>query len=214
MSPAPGPNTPRPPQNRLGSLFTILLVVLMLLLVVNFFNYNGSSTEDHNFQNLRRLAYEGEVDSIKFVGEARVEAKVHHVGAAEGDAWDVPVPEYAKTELSDMERLVARDVAPVDLPTVVSHVHDGSWRILSGYTMNGLATGLTGVFVEYMVSGQSHWASVTGLPADPALPRSSPSSGRSAWTSSRRRSATRAASATSRPPTSGRACCSPSCRGC
>src|SRR5262249_25676563 len=130
MSPAPGQapgqKPVRPPQNRMGSLFTLLLVLVMVLLVVNFFN-DSTVSEDHNFQNLRRLAYQGEVTSIKFVGETRVEAKVHRLGTSE-ETWDVPVPEYAKTELAEMERLVARRVDHLSLPEVLGQVQTGKWR--------------------------------------------------------------------------------------
>src|SRR5688572_7414198 len=102
MAPAPG-NAPRPQPSRFGSLFTILLVLAMVLLIVNYFNYDAGTLEARNFQNLRRLAYEGEVESIKFIGDARVEAKVHRAGSTELETWEVPVPESAKTELPELE---------------------------------------------------------------------------------------------------------------
>ena len=82
MAPAPG-NAPRPTPSRFGSLFTILLVLAMVLLIVNYFNYDAATAEARNFQNLRRLAYEGDVEAIKFIGDTRVEAKVHRAGVTE-----------------------------------------------------------------------------------------------------------------------------------
>src|SRR5258705_8517885 len=124
MAPAAG-NAPRPTPSRFGSLFTILLVLAMVLLIVNYFNSDAATAEARNFQNLRRLAYEGDVEAIKFIGDTRVEAKVHRTGVTEPETWDVPVPEYAKTQLPDLEQLVARDVHAVTLADLKGMLADG-----------------------------------------------------------------------------------------
>ncbi|HEX5010328.1 MAG TPA: ATP-dependent zinc metalloprotease FtsH [Planctomycetota bacterium] len=167
MAPAPG-NAPRPQPSRFGSLFTILLVLAMVLLIVNYFNYDAASAEARNFQNLRRLAYEGDVETIKFVGDTRVEAKVHRSGVTEAETWDVPVPEYAKSQLPDLEQLVARDVHPVTLADLQGMLSGGK-RLISGYTLNEPAPGLTGLYVELMDGGQSRWFKILGERGDPAI---------------------------------------------
>ena len=169
MSPAPA-KPPRPQPNRLGSLFTVLLVLAMVVLIVNYFSIPLPELEARNFQNLRRLAYQGDVDSIKFVGEARLEAKVRRPGLAEPEAWEVPVPEYAKEQLPELERLVAREVHRVALPDMLAAVAAGRSRVLAGYTLNEAdpSSGLTGLYLEYMESGQVHWAAITGDPKDSA----------------------------------------------
>jgi cell division protease FtsH len=168
MSPAPG-TPPRPQPGRLGSLFTILLVLGMVILIVQYFSYPLGDREARNFQNLRRLAYEGEIESITFVGETRLEARVHREGLAEAETWDVPVPEHAKDELPELERLVARKVSPIPLAESVARIAEGQWRVLSGYVLGSPPAGQTGLYLEYMFEGKTLWAAVTGDPAEPAL---------------------------------------------
>jgi cell division protease FtsH len=170
MAPAPG-NAPRPQPSRFGSLFTILLVLAMVLLIVNYFNYDAGTLEARNFQNLRRLAYEGEVESIKFIGDTRLEAKVHRAGSTEQETWEVPVPESAKSELPELERLVAREVHRVALADMLKALEAGNWRLISGYTLNEPPPGLTGLYVQVMEGGQSRWAAITGDAKDPELAR-------------------------------------------
>ncbi len=168
MSPAPG-NAPRPQPGRLGSLFTILLVLGMVMVIVQYFSAPLADREARNFQSLRRMAYQGDVDSVTFVGETRLEARVRREGLAEPEKWDVPVPEHAVEELPVLERLVARRVEPVLLTDTVARVADGRWRVQSGYLLDAPPAGLTGLYLEYLFDGQTRWGAVSGDPKDPAV---------------------------------------------
>jgi len=170
---------PRPP-SRLGGLLTICLVVVMGILVVQHFNGSFGDPSERTFQNVRRLAYEGRVTHIKFIGDTRLDATIQR-GLRDGagldvgkeEVWEnVQVPGYAKEELGQLEQLVQRDVirglVSVD-DLITNAAPNGTWRVLDGYTLNNPAPGETGLYVQYAVGGDVKWAAITGSKADPRL---------------------------------------------
>ena len=164
----PGAKPPRKEPSRFGGLLTLLLVLAMALLVMKGFQL-PSGADYKNFQNLRRLAFQGDVEQITIRGDRVVDAKVVWKGSTE--QWEsVPVPRYATDELSELEHMVDREISPNStLAEAAERVRAGSWRIVDGYTINEPLDGYSGLFIEYTVNGQSYWAHLKGQHRDPAI---------------------------------------------
>jgi cell division protease FtsH len=167
----PTPQPPRPPTSRLGGLFTLLLVLAMVVLVIKQFGATGADVDERSYQRLRHLAYLGQVESLTFIGDSRIDAKVKRVDGQSEDWEGVQVPEHSRTELSELERLVARDVGQLtsidDLVSLASQ--PGGLTILDGYTVNDPPAGQTGMFVQYLDGMDARWAAVRGSPTDERL---------------------------------------------
>jgi cell division protease FtsH len=146
-----------------------LLVVAMVFIIVKQFSYDVDAAGERNFQALRRLAYLGNVDEIKVIGTARIDAKVRRPGNSTVETWDgVQVPEYAVEELGELERLVARELSWLTIEDLsrMTGEGDGSLNVLGGYTVNDPLPGQTGLYVEYMDAGESLWAGISGSKGD------------------------------------------------
>jgi len=161
--PTPSAKPPRKEPGRMGSAMTLVLIVTMMFLIWKGVQTPSDGGDDRNFQNLRALAYKGEVEHLKIRGERAIDAVVIYDGKRQN--WDgVQVPEYAKDELSELQALVDRYVeTSVTLEAAAQHVADGSWRLVQGYTINDpTLDGQTGLFINYMTNGQSKWAHLRG----------------------------------------------------
>jgi cell division protease FtsH len=168
----PTPKPPKAPPSRAGSMLTMLLVLAMVFLLIRQFNYDPSVAQVQTFAHLRRLAYEGNVEEIKFYGKARIDAKVHRGRDLTTETWtSIQVPEYATDELLDLERLVARDIdkSTIYISDLTSNVASSRWRVIDGYTMADPSDGLTGLYVQYLEGGQAYWAAIRGDRMDDRL---------------------------------------------
>ena len=197
MTDSPGPDSsnkspggprrdepPRPPP-RMGGFLTVTLVVLMVFLIMKALGPADGAASGKTFQNLMKLAYQGRVERVTFVGDTKVDAIVDLEAQrpaagptpdaadderqALDEKWhDVRVPEHAReTQLAELQRLVARDVKNVSLAELVTEHASGRWRVVDGYTIGAdswasVPRGETGLYVEYMVGGKTVWARVLG----------------------------------------------------
>jgi cell division protease FtsH len=153
-------------------MLTILLVVFMVVLIVKQFDASDDADGERNFQTLRRMAYLGNVDSVTFYGEGRIDAVVRGADGLPAEQWEgIQVPEYATGELADLERLVAREVHQLPVGDLAKVVADGGEgvRLLGGYTVNDPPDGYTGLFVQYRDGGETRWASIRGSRGDPGV---------------------------------------------
>ena len=139
----------------------VFLMVVMVFLVMKSFTEQTGETDQHTFQSLRRSAYEGRLEQAVFYGEDRIDATVR-LEDNTLEQWEaVPVPEYARETLGKIEDLVARGrLESISLEDMVARVSDGTWRVVDGYTLNDPPADSTGVYLQYMRGGESHWADV------------------------------------------------------
>ncbi len=158
----------------------VALVVVMAFFIIQRFREPYGDPAERTFQNVRHLAYEGRVTRIKFIGDTRLDATIHRnqrdATGFEGpkeEVWeDVQVPGYAKDQLTDLERLVDRDVihGTVTMDDLQANVASGNWRVLDGYTLSDSGPDETGLYAQYSVGGDTRWAAIAGNKADPRLP--------------------------------------------
>jgi cell division protease FtsH len=153
-------------------MLTILLVVFMVILIVKQFDASEDGDGERTFQTLRRMVYLGNVESVTFIGEGRIDAVMRREDGMPSEQWEgVKVPEYATGELADLERLVAREIHLLPVADLRRMSVDGTTdlRVLGGYTVNDPPDGLTGLFVHYRDGGETKWASIRGGRSDSAV---------------------------------------------
>ncbi len=176
---APKNQPPRPP-GRLGGVLMFGLVLLVIYLVIQHFSESYGDPAERTYQNLRHLAYEGRVTHIKFIGDTRLDATIRRdqrdatgFESQKEEVWEgVQVPGYAKDELTELERLVDRDVirgGMVGVDDLLHNAASGRWRVLDGYTLADPPADETGLYVQYSVEGDTKWAAIAGNKADPRL---------------------------------------------
>jgi len=160
-----GPKDPRREPSRMGGMLMVVLVVTMVFLILKAFNQRPPGAQDRTFAALQLAAYQGRVESMRFIGDMRVDANVR-MPTPEGDTlvemWDaVPVPEFATEDLAELERLVARRLeTDVTLADLQRSVASGQWSVVEGYTLNDDPTPRTGLYVHYMRGSESNWAAI------------------------------------------------------
>ncbi|HTE05617.1 MAG TPA: ATP-dependent zinc metalloprotease FtsH [Planctomycetota bacterium] len=170
--PAPGTPPVKSPPSRFGTVLTILLVVMMVVVIISHFSTALDDGHDRTWQNVMRLAYQGSLTEVRIIGKNRIDVHILREGSQKEEVWEgVQVPEYATTELTELEQLVSREIFrnAVSLDDLVTKVERGDWRVLDGYTLNDPPAQQTGLFVEYMQGGKSAWASIGGSPGDPRI---------------------------------------------
>src|SRR5262249_18465459 len=116
----------------------------------------------------------------KFVGDSRLDATIRRSArdsngfdVQKEEVWeDVQVPGYAKEQLTELERLVDRDVirGVVTMDDLLRYAANGSWRVVDGYTLPEPEAGETGLYVQYNVGGDTKWAAISGRKDDARLP--------------------------------------------
>ena len=161
----PTPKPPRREPGRMGSAMTLILVLTMMFLIWKSVNSSAADGDHRTFQNLRTLVYMGDVERLVIRGERLIDADVIWDGKTQ--RWEgVQVPEYATDKLEEIETLTNRYVEyGVSLDMASKRVADGAWRVLGGYTVNAaIRDGYTGLFINYMMNGRSHWAHLNGEP--------------------------------------------------
>jgi cell division protease FtsH len=160
----PPPKKPRKEPNRMGSVMTLILVSTMMFLIWRSLQPISETREDHTFQNVRALAYRGDVEKLVIRGKELLDAKVLWLG--EEEVWEsVQVPEYAAEQLDELGQLVDRDIdESISSMHALELVGEGSWKLVSGYTVNAPRDGMTGVYINYMKDGLSRWAHLRGDP--------------------------------------------------
>ncbi|MCB9897411.1 MAG: ATP-dependent zinc metalloprotease FtsH [Planctomycetes bacterium] len=145
----------------------------MVVLIVRSLNNQLPGGEDHTFQNVLRLAYQGDVEELKIRGDRYLDAKVIWKGRDE--LWDsVPIPEYAVqgtgNELAELSEVFSRQIVRIPAADAARFIANDDWRLLDGYTISSPRPGFTGVFVHYVTpDGTGVWAQLEGNRGDPAV---------------------------------------------